>query len=199
MPTSHLGVAEREPALAQSRDFLDLDEPPAPKETPSGSQVCLVDYDRPRPARTQYNNNYTHQYQPGLKQARIVEEESPLSRPSVGHMARRRSTNYIDALHNKSKSENAKTDSQKQLSAEHTNSTPIFKPSYTTESTDVNSSYPSAQDASSTEDPARPDYYRSSFSSRGDGRPQLGRKKSSFEYEDFKKDVYDRLNMFDKK
>lgn len=197
MPNKHLSIAEKDPALAQSRDFLDLEEPPAAKETPSGSQVCLIDYDRARPANAQYNNNYTHQYQPGLMQAPLV-EEGPTSRPNVGGMPRRRSTNYIDALHNKAKSESAMNNDLQQSLRETTNtnskSTPVFKPSYTTGTEAV----PMAQDTAGPDDPARPDYYRSSFSSRGGGRPELGRKKSSFEYEDFKKDVYDRLNMFDK-
>lgn len=197
MPNKHLSIAEKDPALAQSRDFLDLEEPPAAKETPSGSQVCLIDYDRARPANAQYNNNYTHQYQPGLRQAPLV-EEGPTSRPNVGGMPRRRSTNYIDALHNKAKSESTMNNDIQQSLRETTNtnskSTPVFKPSYTTGTEAV----PMAQDTAGPDDPARPDYYRSSFSSRGGGRPELGRKKSSFEYEDFKKDVYDRLNMFDK-
>lgn len=197
MPNKHLSIAEKDPALAQSRDFLDLEEPPAAKETPSGSQVCLIDYDRARPANAQYNNNYTHQYQPGLMQAPLV-EEGPTSRPNVGGMPRRRSTNYIDALHNKAKSESAMNNDLQQSLRETTNtnskSTPVFKPSYTTGTEAV----PMTQDTAGPDDPARPDYYRSSFSSRGGGRPELGRKKSSFEYEDFKKDVYDRLNMFDK-
>lgn len=197
MPNKHLSIAEKDPALAQSRDFLDLEEPPAAKETPSGSQVCLIDYDRARPANAQYNNNYTHQYQPGLMQAPLV-EEGPTSRPNVGGMPRRRSTNYIDALHNKAKSESTMNNDLQQSLRETTNtnskSTPVFKPSYTTGTEAV----PMTQDTADPDDPARPDYYRSSFSSRGGGRPELGRKKSSFEYEDFKKDVYDRLNMFDK-
>lgn len=197
MPKKHLSIAEKDPALAQSRDFLDLEEPPAAKETPSGSQVCLIDYDRARPANAQYNNNYTHQYQPGLRQAPLV-EEGPTSRPNVGGMPRRRSTNYIDALHNKAKSESTMNNDLQQSLRETTNtnskSTPVFKPSYTTGTEAV----PLGQDTAGPDDPARPDYYRSSFSSRGGGRPELSRKKSSFEYEDFKKDVYDRLNMFDK-
>ena len=130
-------------------------------------------------------------------QAPLV-EEAPTSRPNVGGMPRRRSTNYIDALHNKAKSESTMNNDLQQSLRETTNtnskSTPVFKPSYTTGTEAV----PMTQDTAGPDDPARPDYYRSSFSSRGGGRPELGRKKSSFEYEDFKKDVYDRLNMFDK-
>lgn len=199
MPTSHLGVAEKNPSLAQSRDFLDLEEPPAARETPSGSQVHLVDYDRARPADAQYNNNYTHQYQPGLKQARLVDDGSSSVRPTVGGMPRRRSTNYIDALHSKAKSEATMNSDLQQSLSKSTGAAPIFKPSYTAETAQEIAAAPVGQTRPNLDDPARADYYRTSFSSRGGERPDLGRKKSSFQYEDFKKDVYDRLNMFDKK
>lgn len=72
---------------------------------------------------------------------------------------------------------------------------PIFKDSYMQEG----NTFSGGDERPSIVNPANADYYRTSFSSKGEGKPDLTHRKSSFAYEDFKKDIYDRLNMFEKK
>lgn len=75
------------------------------------------------------------------------------------------------------------------------NPAPIFKDSYMQEGT----TFDGDDERPSVINPTNADYYRTSFSSKGEGKPDLTHRKSSFAYEDFKKDIYDRLNMFEKK
>lgn len=88
---------------------------------------------------------------------------------------RRRSTNYIDALQDKANGQAGNS------SPENQDQAPVFKPSYTAGRQETDLGQDKGFDE--TEELVR---------------PQPEERKSSFAYEDFKKDVYDRLNMFDK-
>lgn len=176
MSATHLNQTSNHPSYAQSTDFLNLDEPPAAKESPSGSQFCLAD-DNGNGGIS--NGSYTHNYQQNLRQARLLNADDTIARPPIGEPVRRRSTNYIDALQDKAKakgpSEIKKQDFEQQSGSE--GESPVFKPSYTTaEKEQIGSG-------------------QGDFEEEGQA-PPIYRRKSSFAYEDFKKDVYDRLNMF---
>lgn len=178
MSATHLNTSKNRRSYAQSTDFLNLEEPPAAKESPSGSQFCLADFNDANKICAG-DSSYTHSYEQDLRQARLLNENDTVARPPIGEPVRRRSTNYLDALREKARNQALKQD--RTPSQEEP---PVFKPSYTTGKQE---SSPEAQEG-----------YREPSEPGEEPRPQLERRKSSFAYEDFKKDVYERLNMFDK-
>ncbi|QLQ78425.1 hypothetical protein HG537_0A06720 [Torulaspora globosa] len=176
MSATHLNTTKNHRSYAQSTDFLNLEEPPAAKESPSGSQFCLADFNDANDKICAGDSTYTHSYEQDLRQARLLNENDTIARPPIGEPVRRRSTNYIDTLREKARNQARKHD---QTSSQ--DEPPVFKPSYTTGRQEFS---PETEEGSNepTEEP----------------RPQLEKRRSSFAYEDFKKDVYERLNMFDK-
>ncbi|QLL33922.1 hypothetical protein HG536_0F02470 [Torulaspora globosa] len=176
MSATHLNTTKNHRSYAQSTDFLNLEEPPAAKESPSGSQFCLADFNDANDKICAGDSSYTRNYEQDLRQARLLNEDDTVARPPIGEPVRRRSTNYVDALREKARSQ-----ARKQDRAPSQDQPPVFKPSYTTGKQEI------------------PSEAQEEYNERTEGSiPQLEHRKSSFEYEDFKKDVYDRLNMFDK-
>lgn len=218
MADSRRNVVKRESPYGQSQDFLNIDEPPAAKETPDVSEYDLSDDNEPRSFGKGYNNyNYADKARYGTSQA-----------PTRG--LRRRSSNYMDALNQQLSERSKVSDSEYPNFARRKSSTLGMDPQDTRHDletkmvgkcSDKFESVPAGDSFEQTrrkdapsffkdsylkgEKPERPtlsnpengDYYRSSYTSKGNQQSGLDRRKSSFAYEDYKKDVYNKMNMFD--
>lgn len=225
MAGSKLNVVGSESSYSQSQDFLNIDEPPAAKETPDVSEYDLS-VSRPSGIPGSSYNNYNYNYTGGTRYGSGFTAGSSL----LSHGGpRRRSTNYMDALNQKlgerakaAKDElpdfarrkstspgmdfqdtrhdveiksvkgeidkNSDASMGDSLQEKKKTAPPLFKDSYMRE----DGTKPCSVNSTNA------DYYRSSFSSKGNEVPGLERRKSSFAYEDYKKGVYDKMNMFNR-
>ncbi|CAI4061078.1 hypothetical protein SKDZ_06G0830 [Saccharomyces kudriavzevii ZP591] len=196
MPDHHLNApgVSSSPSFAKSQDFLNIDEPPSAQETPSVSTFNLPGPSAPAPAQN-------------------VDKPAP--------MMRRRSTNYMDALNSREQAREGESSSEEHApAAERRGSGPmdfqntIHSMQYrATNDSDLSHvgvdmgdsiSHPPVRSRTSNK-PVFKDAYLDSNSGDStsvprDSAPQLGtRRKSSFKYEDFKKDIYNQLHMFEDK
>ncbi|CAI4455480.1 CRB_1a_G0017300.mRNA.1.CDS.1 [Saccharomyces cerevisiae] len=195
MTDPHLNTPQvsTSPTFERSQDFLNIDEPPCAQETPSVSTFNLPDPSAP---------------------AQSVDKPVP--------MIRRRSTNYMDALNSREQArERESSIGEHAPGAERRSSGPmdfqntIHNMQYrTTNDSDLSHAGVDMGDSIShtpicSRAGNRPIFKNSYLDNNSNGNsarvphgspPQLGtRRKSSFKYEDFKKDIYNQLHMFGEK
>ncbi|CAI1972042.1 hypothetical protein SEUBUCD646_0F00780 [Saccharomyces eubayanus] len=211
MPNSHLNAPQlgTSASYARSQDFLNIDEPPSAQETPSVSTFNLPGPTTPAPTAekptpmlrrrsTNYMDALSSRAQARERESSIGEHApipipAPVSESSSGAVsaAERRGSGPMDfqnTIHNlqyqttnDSDMSHAGVDMGDFIShtpaSSGTSDQPIFKSSFLNNGSGNNTRIP--RDAALQPDPPR--------------------RKSSFKYEDFKKDIYNKLHMFEDK
>lgn len=123
------------------------------------------------------NHSYTH-----IEEAPEAKEQDIQTPPQF--LNRRRSSNYIDALSSK-RNEESDPISMDMQNARHQLSS-IEQSDHDSKTSNCNKV--------AEEDEV--DYMKRNNHSRQQERPLTGRRRSSFEYEDFKKNIYNRSKLF---
>ncbi|CAI4060882.1 hypothetical protein N7582_001742 [Saccharomyces uvarum] len=207
MQNSHLNAPQlgTSQSYARSQDFLNMDEPPSAQETPSVSTFNLPGptapaptEDKPAPMLRRRSTNYMDALS---SRAQARERESsfgehhapiPIPAPAPAPAAERRSSGPMDFQNTIHDLQYQTTNTDSDMghagvdmgdSISHTpagssNHQPIFKSAFLDNNSDTSGSTRIPRDAA---------------------LPPDVRRKSSFKYEDFKKDIYNQLHMFEDK
>lgn len=190
-----------------SDDFINLSEPPRPKDTPNISEFTTPEgtwiYDgnnpgRPRPLQRRRSTNYTDALnlrEMGKTNKPVqttsnnsYEENKHYYTPAYSHgPSHDHDRHHRDHWQDYEVQSSSTIDMGDHVQHQHgrhgnqgeANPSHLFKSNYLEEN-DRNASLPLNQDSETQR------------------KPELFRRRSSFEYEDFKKDIYDRLKFFEK-
>ncbi|CAI4062136.1 hypothetical protein SUVZ_06G0720 [Saccharomyces uvarum] len=211
MQNSHLNAPQpgTSPSYARSQDFLNIEEPPSAQETPSVSTFNLPGPSAPAPTEekptpmlrrrsTNYMDALSSRAQARERESSIGEHHAPIPMPAPAPApaAERRSSGPMDfqnTIHN--------------LQYQSTNDSDMSHAGV--DMGDSISHTPAGSGSGSGSGASNQPIFKSAFldndSSSSTRIPRDAalqpdvRRKSSFKYEDFKKDIYNQLHMFEDK